>query len=70
MHTHNEQANKIPSGNDNSDTILDNMQQNRSDNSSRGRTAANNEQKDNINDMSLLTRYGRAIRKPDKLVYY
>ena len=57
------------------------MQQNSSNNSSKGRIVVNNEQKEGwipqnneqnniINVMALKTRYGRVIRKPDRLMYY
>ena len=57
------------------------MQQNSIDNSTHGmiavnreqtegRIVVNNEQKDNINDMPFQMRYGRSIRRPDRLTYY
>ena len=45
MHTDNDQANNVPTGIDNSDTKQDNMQQNRSNNSSQVMISVNNEQK-------------------------
>ena len=40
MHTHNEQANKVPTENDNSDTKQGNMQQSRSDNNGLGKDSS------------------------------
>ena len=69
MYTCNKPVNKIPAGNDNSDTQQANMQQDNSDSSSQERIAVNNEQKDNINEMPLWRIYGIVIRKPDRLTY-
>ena len=83
-YTNNEQINSVPTGNSTSDKQQEKSQHNTGSHHNQGKIKVKNEQKDNLNNMPLhsnimekneksdtynQSRYGRIIRKPDRLTY-